>query len=65
MTFEKWMDAVDDEFISVTGLDRDMWPDQDYWCEWDSGTSPSEMLSIAIHNEYGEYGLEAFGLELV
>lgn len=62
MTFESWMDKVDNEFINNVGLSRDCWPDQDYWSMWDSGYTPMEAVISAIENEYGEEGLEAFGL---
>jgi hypothetical protein len=65
MTFEKWLDKVDDSFTRITGLDRDTWPDQDYWDMFDSGLTPDEAVATAIENEYGDAGLEAFGLELV
>lgn len=64
MTFESWLDKVDSCFIRVTGLDRDSWPDQDYWNMFDSGLTPMEALIESIENEYGEEGLEAFGLEI-
>lgn len=62
MTFESWLDKVDDCFIKVTGLDRDSWPDQDYWNMFDSGLTPMEALIESIENEYGEEALEEFGL---
>jgi hypothetical protein len=64
MTFEKWLDKVDEVFIKVTGLDRDTWPDQDYWSMFDAGDTPLEAVIAAIENEYGDEGLEAFGLEI-
>lgn len=64
MTFEKWLDKVDAMFIKVTGLDRDTWPDQDYWNMFDAGDTPMEAVIAAIENEYGEEGLEAFGFEV-
>ncbi len=64
MTFESWLDKVDDCFIKVTGLDRDTWPDQDYWNMWNDGLTPMEALLESIENEYGEEGLEAFGMEI-
>ena len=64
MSFEKWLDKVDAMFIKVTGLDRDTWPDQDYWNMFDAGDTPMEAVIAAIENEYGEAGLEAFGLEI-
>lgn len=62
MTFESWLEKVDSCFIRVTGLDRDSWPDQDYWNMFDSGLTPMEALRESIENEYGEEGLEEFGL---
>lgn len=64
MTFEQWLDKVDDCFIKVTDLDRYSWPDQDYWNMFDSGLTPMEALLESIENEYGEAGLIAFGLEI-
>ncbi|MGA1773160.1 MAG: hypothetical protein ACO387_03520 [Flavobacteriaceae bacterium] len=61
-SFESWLEAVDRCFIRVTGLDRDSWPDQDYWDMFDAGDTPLEATIAAIENEYGEEGLEAFGL---
>lgn len=63
--FESWLAAVDMAFTRITGLDRDTWPDQDYWNMFESGDSPIEAVIAAIENEYGDAGLEAFGLELV
>ena len=60
--FESWLEAVDKAFQRITGLDRDTWPDQDYWNMFESGDSPTEAVITAIENEYGEEGLEAFGL---
>ena len=60
--FEAWLAAVDKAFQRITGLDRDTWPDQDYWNMFESGDSPTEAVIAAIENEYGEEGLEAFGL---
>ena len=62
MTFEKWLDGVDSHFIMITGLDRDSWPDQDYWSMFDDGMTPREAVIAAIENEYGEAGLETFGI---
>jgi hypothetical protein len=64
MTFEKWLNKVDSHFIMITGLDRDTWPDQDYWSMWDAGDTPREAVIAAIENEYGDEGLEAFGFEV-
>ena len=60
--FESWLEAVDRAFTRITGLDRDTWPDQDYWSMWDGGDTPTEAVIAAIENEYGEEGLGAFGL---
>lgn len=60
--FEEWLLKVDAEFIAIIGIDRDSWPDQDYWSMWEGGDTPSEAVSSAIENEYGEEGLAAFNL---
>ena len=65
MTFENWMNAVDKAFQDITGLDRDSWPDQDYWSMWEEELTPREAVASTIENEYGQYGLEAFELEAV
>lgn len=62
--FESWLEAVDRAFIKLVGLDRDSWPDQDYWGMFEDGLTPIEAVIDAIQNEYGEEGLEAFGLEI-
>ena len=60
--FESWLVAVDNMFIKITGLDRDTWPDQDYWSMFESELTPMEAVIDAIESEYGEEGLEAFGI---
>jgi len=60
--FESWLAAVDVAFIKLVGLDRDSWPDQDYWNMFEAGSTPVEAVIDAIESEYGEEGLEAFGL---
>ena len=62
--FESWLEAVDHAFVRITGLDRDTWPDQDYWNMFDSGDTPTEAVIASIENEYGDEGLAAFGMEL-
>ena len=62
--FESWVEAVDRMFTKITGLDRDSWPDQDYWNMFEEEYSPMEAVIAAIENESGEEGLEAFGLEM-
>jgi hypothetical protein len=61
--FESWLAAVDKAFNRITGMSRDCWPDQDYYSMWESGDTPTEAVIAAIENEYGEEGLEAFGIE--
>lgn len=63
MDFETWLDKVDSIFINKTGLGRDDWPDQCYYDMWSEGMTPDEAFREAVENEYGEDGLEAFGLE--
>lgn len=60
MTFEQWLEAVDKEFIRVTGLDRDSWPDQDYYFMYEDKIRPAEAVYDAIENEYGEEGIDSF-----
>ena len=60
--FESWLHAVDRMFIKITGLDRDSWPDQDYWNMFESGDTPMEATIATIENEYGDEGLKAFGI---
>lgn len=60
--FESWLKAVDRCFINATAMSRDCWPDQDYWNMFESGLTPMEAMIEAIENEYGEEGLEAFGM---
>lgn len=62
MTFESWLDKVDEAFIKIVGLDRDSWPDQDYANMYEDFCSPIEAVAQAIYNEYGDEGVEAFGL---
>lgn len=62
--FESWLESVDRAFVRITGLPRDSWPDQDYWNMFESGDTPTEAVIASIENEYGEEGLEAFGMEL-
>lgn len=63
LSFKNWMAKVDALFIETVGLPCDCWPDQDYYYFWEDGFSPQEMLVEAVENEYGDEGLEAFGLE--
>lgn len=63
MTFEHWLIAVDAVFVAIVGMDRDSWPDQDYWTMFDGGYTPKEAVASAVYNEYGEEGLAAFNLE--
>lgn len=63
MTFENWLKAVDKAFVRIAGMSRDCWPDQDYYNMFESGETPTDAVIAAIENEYGEEGLEAFGIE--
>lgn len=62
MTFGDWMVKVEKIFIDIVGLDLDSWPDQDYWNMFECGNTPMEAVIDAIESEYGEEGLDAFGL---
>ena len=63
LTFERWLDKVDDTFIDKVGIDRDSFPDQDYWSMYEDGLTPGEAVYQAVENEYGWEGLIAFNLE--
>lgn len=63
MDFESWYAEVDRQFNELIGLSRDCFPDQLYWDMWDAGDTPREAVITAVENEYGDAGLEAFGLE--
>ncbi len=62
MTFEQWMDKVDDIFIERTGLGYEDWPDQCYYDWFEDEMTPEEAFRDAVENEYGDMDLEAFGL---
>ena len=64
MTFEIWMQQVNTHFINTTGLHRDSFPDNTYHDMYVDGLSPHDAMVDTIENEYGQEGLEAFGLEL-
>ena len=63
MSFKTWMARVDALMIETVGMPCDCWPDQNYYDMWEEGYSPEQMLAEAVEVEYGEEGLEAFGLE--
>lgn len=63
-TFEQWLEEVDKLFVIYVGIDRDSWPDQDYWNMWDGGDSPRDAVVSAVENEYGAEGLAAFNLNV-
>ena len=54
---------MDIEFIALTGLDRDSWPDALYYDNWEAGIGPACMVVSVIEDEYGEEGLAAFDIE--
>lgn len=62
--FESWLEAVDTWFLRIVGMDRDSWPDQDYWSMFEDGYTPVQALMEAIESEYGQEALEAFGFEM-
>jgi len=63
VSFKTWMARVDALMIETVGMPTDCWPDQNYYDFWEADYSPKEMLAEAIESEYGDEGLEAFGLE--
>ena len=64
-SFKTWMAQVNQLFIDIVGMPYDCWPDQNYYDMWEGGFSPKDAVAEAVENEYGEDGLEAFGLESV
>lgn len=64
MTFEIWMQQVDTHFTNTTGLGRDDFADNNYWDMWNEGMSAHDAMVDTIEREYGDEGLEAFGLEV-
>jgi hypothetical protein len=63
MTFEVWIQKVDELFIYHVGLNRDSWPDQNYYDMFESNYTPLDAIVEAVENEYGEDGLISFGLD--
>jgi len=63
MTFEAWIQKVNELFIGHVGLDRDSWPDQNYYDMFESDYTPLDAIMEAVENEYGEDGLISFGLD--
>jgi hypothetical protein len=61
--FEFWLENVDKAFIALVGVDRDSWPDQDYVNMFEEGYMPEQAVALAVENEYGQAGLDAFHLE--
>jgi len=62
MDFNSWMVQVDDIFVVKTGLGRDDWADNRYYDLWEADYTPLEAVTDTVENEYGDEGLEAFGL---
>lgn len=62
MNFQDWCARVNTLFIKHVGLDRDSWPDQNYYDMWEADYSPIEAVAAAVYNEYDMLGLETYGL---
>lgn len=62
--FEIWSQAVDNLFIKQTGMGRDDFPDQCYYDMFEDGFTPSEAFNEAIENEYGQIGLDQWGIDI-
>ena len=58
MTFQEWYKAVDKEFIRVTGLDRDSFPDACYRDMHEDGFNPIAAVAQALVDGFG-YNLVA------
>lgn len=64
ISFDVWMEQVDMHFLHTTGLGRDDFADNLYHDMWEEGHSAHSAMVDTIEREYGEEGLEAFGLEI-
>tara|TARA_B100001146_G_scaffold203924_1_gene196818 strand:+ start:484 stop:678 length:195 start_codon:yes stop_codon:yes gene_type:complete len=64
MTFDIWLEQVDTHFVNTTGMGRDDWADNCYYDLYESGMDPHGAMVDTIEREYGEEGLEAFGIEV-
>jgi hypothetical protein len=64
VSFEIWMEQVDRHFVMATGLGRDDWGDSMYHDKWSDGVDPYTAMAETIEEQYGQMGLESFGIEV-
>lgn len=50
MTFEQWLAMADAIIIKRTGLDRESWPDWNWWDAFDEGLTFSEAVDMFIED---------------
>lgn len=51
--FANWMNKVDAAIMKRCGMESADLPDCDYWMNYENGTSPSRMATIAIREAGG------------
>jgi hypothetical protein len=52
MTFEDWLKMADAKIIARTGMDRESWPDWEWWGAFDDGLSFSEAVEDFLEDLY-------------
>lgn len=50
ITFEKWMNHVDNILYKRLGMCHDDLPDEDYWNYWNELFTPNYMVDLIIRN---------------
>ena len=50
MTFETWLEMADAIIVRQTGLDRDSFPDWDWWNAFDDGLTFSEAVDMFLED---------------
>lgn len=51
MTFEKWMERVDQVILDISGFSSQDLPDKAYWDMWNDGVSPREAGISVLEDE--------------
>lgn len=52
MTFEQWLEMADAIIIKRTGLDRESWPDWNWYDAFDDGLTFSEAVEDFLEDLY-------------
>ena len=52
MTFEDWLQMADAIIIKRTGMDRDSFPDWEWWGAFDDGLTFSEATDMFLEDLY-------------